>query len=111
MANLRKWLEEAAGPEEIQAVVIGNMGWPDYGDHALSPLAKDRTNWNRVLTWSEAAPILDYEFDDGHGAPECQAITAWTAFRVFFVVQYDGATALHSVPRNPIDHEPEMPGG
>lgn len=111
MANLKEWLLLAADGEEIQAVVIGNMGWPDYGDHALNAAARNRENWMRVLSWSEAAPMLDYEFDDGYGAPECQAITAWSKNKVFFVAQYDGSTSLHYVPRNPIDHEPVMPGG
>lgn len=55
--------------------------------------------------------MLDYAYDGSFGAPECDAIWAWTPTRVLFVSQYDGATRVESVPRNPQDGTPEMPGG
>lgn len=96
---------EAANGEPILAIVIGEFGW---GYRERVPL---QVSTNQVLTWEEAASSLDYKYDDGFGAPDCHAITAWTENTVIFVVQYDGSTCVQTIPRNPIDHKPEMPGG
>ena len=64
-----------------------------------------------VLTWAAAKCWLDYEFDPGYGAPECNSIYVWTNFNVYFIVQYDGSTSMHSIPRQPTNIIPEMPGG
>jgi hypothetical protein len=109
MANLSLWLLEAAAGEHIEAVVIGELGWGGFG-HEQVP-SYDQQPKNKVLTWAEALPWIDYEFDDGFGAPSCNAIHAWTANKVIFVSQYDGSTSVESVPRNPSDAKPEMPGG
>lgn len=109
MANLKEWLIEAANGEEIIAVVIGELGWGDYKKEKVPNY--DEQPKNKVLSWQEAIKWIDYEFYSGHGSPRCNAITAWTKNWVFFIVQYDGATSLCSVPRNPIDHVPDMPGG
>jgi hypothetical protein len=101
-------IEKAAG-EDIEAVVIGEMGWQNYGDderHAPGLARK-----GELLSWAEARGLLDYPYDTGYGAPDCQAITAWTATKVIWVTQYDGATFLRSAPRHPVPHLPEMPGG
>ena len=108
-ARLVDWIKEAGNGQDVEAVVIGEMGWGDYGsdripDYAACPKGK-------VMTWAEAAPFIGYEFDDGHGAPGCQAIYAWTKDRVIFISQYDGATSVEWVPRNPVDIMPSMPGG
>jgi hypothetical protein len=109
MANLRTWIEEAANGEPIEAVVIGEMGWGDYGSENVPGYESHPRN--KVLAWETAAPLLDYEFSDGYGAPGCEAITAWTKSRVIFVSEYDGSTCPCWVPRNPIDYKPDMPGG
>ena len=69
-------IEEAAEGEPIEAIVIGEMGWEGYGDddrHAPGLARK-----GEILRWAEARPLLDYEYDRGFGAPDCQAIRAWT---------------------------------
>jgi hypothetical protein len=108
MANFKQDILEIAGDEPIEAIVIGEMGWSNYNE-------KGKPNWKdikgKLLPWHDAIPYLDYEYDTGFGAPDCQAINAWTASKVIFVIQYDGATMIESVPRNPIPHIPEMPGG
>ena len=109
MANLAQWIEEAAGDEDIEAIVFGGMGWDDYRSVKI-PKYKECPK-NAVLTWAFGREFADYDFDAGYGAPGCQAITAWTKSKVIFVSQYDGATGIETVPRNPIDHEPTMPGG
>lgn len=107
--NLKRWIEEATDGEPIEAVVIGEMGWGDYASESVP-------NYNthirgKVLTWEQAAPMLDYDFDTGFGAPECEAIYAWTASRILLISQYDGATHPHVIPRHPVDCMPIMPGG
>lgn len=109
MANLKGWILKAANGEAVEGVVIGEMGWGSYGSDGVPNYAQQPRN--RVLTWQEALPWIDYEFEAGYGAPGCNAVYAWTASRVLFVSQYDGSTCINSVPRNPGDVPPVMPGG
>lgn len=107
--NLKRWLLELADGEPIEAVVIGRMGWGDYGSDSVPGYAEHRRNV--PLSWAEAAPQLDYDFDPGYGAPACEAVYAWTRTKVIAISQYDGATQPFAIPRNPTACEPEMPGG
>lgn len=109
MANLKDWILGEANGEKIEAVVIGEMGWGDYSKEEIQQY--DKQVRNKVLTWKKAAPMIDYEFDSGYGAPGCNAIVAWTKTKVISVSQYDGATGTFTIPRHPIDFVPEMPGG
>ena len=109
MSTLKEWIEKCADGEPVLGVVIGQMGWGDYGSEMV-PGYKEQPR-NRLLTWEAALPHLSYEFDNGYGAPGCNAIYAWTASRVIAISQYDGATAPFWIPRNPQDCVPEMPGG
>src|ERR1700720_5053480 len=109
MANLVQWIEEAAGDEPIEAVVIGEMGWGDYGSDDVPRYAEQPRG--KILTWPDAKPFLDYEFQEGFGAPGCNAICAWTASKVIGVAMYDGSTWPYSMPRDPVDHMPTMQGG
>ncbi len=109
MANLIKWILEEAKGERIIGVAIGEMGWGDYGSDAVPRYQVQKRGI--VLSWDEAKPLLDYEFDSGHGAPGCNAIYVWTETQILFISQYDGATNINSIPRNPMDVMPEMAGG
>jgi len=110
MPNLVNWIESLTGDEAIEAVVIGEMGWDgDYNSEKVPTY--DLQPKNVVLSWVEARPLLDYEFDADLGAPQCNAITAWTKSWVIAVAQYFGATSPFRVPRNPVPHKPSMPGG
>jgi hypothetical protein len=109
MANLKDWVLEMAESEEVEGVVIGEMGWGDY--HSERVLQYEQQPKNKLLTWTEAQPLIDYEFDSGFGAPGCNAIYAWTKSWIIAIAQYDGATFPFRIPRNPRDVKPEMPGG
>lgn len=109
MGNLKQWLLVEAGDEEIEAVVIGDMGWQDYLSEQVPNYAEQPKG--EVLTWGEAVKWIDYEFDGGYGAPECNAVWAWTKSWVIHIVQYDGATWPAAIPRHPIDIMPTMEGG
>ena len=102
MANLINWITEAAGGETVEAIVVGKKGWTNNDPVPI---------FGKVVSWEIAKPLLDYEFNDGYGSPQCHAITVWTETKVIFVDQYDGATNIRWIPRNPIDHDPIMPGG
>ena len=108
--NFKQDILDAAKGERIIGVVIGDMGWVGGYNKENVPLY-DVQPRGKVLSWEQAAPFLDYEYDTGFGAPECNAVYAWTISSVLFVVQYDGATSVQSVPRNPMEVTPEMPGG
>lgn len=106
MTNFKASLLDAAEGEPIEVLILGGGGWDDdkvegWGDYPQHVL----------LTWNEALPFIDREYDNGYGAPECPATYAWTPTRVLFVVQYDGSTCISSVPRDPIACKPDMPGG
>jgi len=117
VANLKEWITKATKGKEIVGVVIGRIGWADLSDcnekndygHKKIPnylLMPKR----RVLTWEEAQKWLDYKFDSGYGSQSCNTVYVWTEAKVFGISQYDGAVSMFSMPRNPIDCEPEMPG-
>lgn len=109
MENFKEDILEAAEGEKIIGVVIGTLGWGDYKSDAI-PQYQDQPR-NQLISWEKAAPLLDYAYDSGYGAPECNAVYVWTEASVIFVSQYDGSTCLHKIPRNPCDCKPEMPGG
>ena len=109
MANLVKWIEDEANGEEIEAVVIGDMGWGNYGKEKVPNY--DDIPKGKLLSWEDAKPLLDYEFNPGYGAPGCNAIWAWTETSVIAIGQYDGATWPYSLPRNPMNEMPGMEGG
>lgn len=54
-----------------------------------------------LMTWDEARPYLDYEYDNGYGGQDCHSVHIWTPARIIYVQEYDGATWLNSIPRNP----------
>lgn len=104
--NIKDWLlaaERACG-EVIESVVVGIHDNKKYDQP--SPL----TDENIVLSREEALAKLDLPFDAGFGGADCFPVYAWTKSRVFFIHEYDGATGLHWVPRNPISIAPDFSG-
>lgn len=45
--------------------------------------------------------LLDAEFDSGYGSAEGVPFLAWSANRIYFPVECDGAESVDSLPRNP----------
>ena len=96
--------------EKVEGICFGDWGWGGYSEPEPNPIPLEKRNC--VLTLKKAKPLMQsWEFGGGFGAPDCYATYIWTNKRVGYVVQYDGATALHWMPRNPVDCAPEMPGG
>jgi hypothetical protein len=96
------------GAEPVEGVVIGEMGWPGYGDNDEKVPAEKR---GVVLDATEASHLLAYPYGTGYGAPECHAVYVWTPTRVIYVTQYDGSTNVSWLPRNPTECQPDMAGG
>ena len=103
MATFAEEIEAEAGGPIVGVVVAMSRHFNPYEEGARDP--------QPVYSWQEVRPLLDYEYDHGFGGTDCHAITAWTADKVLFVVEYDGSTWVASVPRNPITHVPAMFGG
>ena len=107
MGNLKHWIETEAAGEPIEAVIIGAFGWSGYQE----PDELKAVPQGKLMTWTKAAPLLDYDFSSGYGAPRCHAIMVWSATKVITVGQYDGSTWPYSLPRYPTETVPEMHGG
>ncbi len=109
--NLVRWIIELSDGEPVEAVVIGEMGWGDYNAEDNPQWEAQQPHFGKVLSWSKAKPLLNYDFDSGYGSPRCNAIYAWTKSWVIAISQYDGSTSPFRIPRNPAEGLPEMPGG
>jgi len=58
-------------------------------------------SWENVVSCTLSDDGLDISFDNGYGIHEGKPFTLWTAERVYFPVEYDGAEWVASVSRNP----------
>jgi hypothetical protein len=85
--NLKQWILEIADGELIEGVITTNEQAP-----------------GKLLTWEEAAPLLDYDFDDDfEGYRHCDAVHAWTPTKVIATSVYDGGVGMFWLPRHPTD--------
>lgn len=99
-------IEAAANGEAIDAVVLsGSPRYEPYGP--IDARRKAPVKVGVRLSWQEARPMLDYEYNDDFGTQDCDSIYAWTASRVMYVQEYDGSTTVMWLPRNPVDVVPE----
>lgn len=87
---------EKAGHEPIEAISVSKRRgsyWRDEdSDHDLG---------QSPVSWEAAFPVLNYQYGKGYGSQDCHDFWAWTATRVLFVHEYDGATWIASAPRFP----------
>ena len=83
---------EIEGREASVAVEAVARGGGEYGD----PPAV-----GRILSFDEAKEFLSNKFNDGFGSIGCHYSVMWTAARVYYTHEYDGAVTIHSVPRHP----------
>src|SRR5690606_25316592 len=106
MANLREWLEQAETKygEHIESMVVGQHYRDRWGSGPALP------DENVLLDRDAGLAKVDQEYDNGYGGADCFPLYAWTASRVFFVTEYDGATGLSYIPRNPTACEPRFDG-
>lgn len=106
LANIKQWLQEELTNtgETLTAVVVGRH---DRLRFRKDPLLPDE---NVVLSPQAGLAKLDVEFDSGFGGADCFPMFAWTENRVYFIHEYDGATSLAWVPRNPCACVPDFSG-
>ena len=107
MGNIAAWLREyeTQHGEVIEAICIGQH---DDDRWSLDGEFNDRTGGriDRVRSRDEGLSILDVEYDSGFGGADCFPMYAWSASWVYFIDEYDGATGVNYIPRNPIDCAP-----
>lgn len=91
-----------AGQETIEAIVIHSEdGKIDNYFTGTSDRDIPGELCNISLTVEQALPLLNYTYDADYGLQDCHNVYVYTATRVIYVHEYDGATWLESVPRNP----------
>lgn len=105
MSNLREYLEECERfyGEKIEAMCVGQHYTTKYD-------SEPKADENMLLSRADGLKKIDEEYDSGYGGADCFPLYAWTATRVFFVHEYDGATGINYVPRNPIAIKPDFGG-
>ena len=65
-----------------------------------SPGWSEGSNLQGIAFISMDDPILDEEFDDGYGSPDCPRIIAFDLKYSYIVCQYDGSTWMQKFPLN-----------
>ena len=97
MTTLKQWIDEMLEKgEKVEAIIFGECY---YGADNIAPIDK-------VLTLKEAVEQMSVGFDSGYGSAGCPPMTVWTDKNIFIITEYDGATGLMSIPRNPTNYEP-----
>ena len=112
MSKLIDWINQLRDNEEIEAIQIGDFGWG--GGYKSTNELEDLTEKykGKIVTENEISFLLNREFDDWYGRPECNAILVYTKNWIISVSQYDGSTNPFAIPRNPKEgFIPYMPGG
>lgn len=102
MTNLKKSFEDAAAASGDK-LLVAVVGWHDDADERWGNYTKQFP----VEPWADASKKIDYEYDSGFGGADCHAVVAWGERYVYYVHEYDGATGIQKMPRNP---EPCAPG-
>ena len=111
MARITDWILDKCKESEIEAVVIGHFEGYEQDEWNPDPDAIPKEFKCVKLSWETAKRFLSYEFDDGFGGTKCHPVYVWTPTHILFISQYDGATSMCDIPRNPLDCTPYFPGG
>ena len=101
--SIKTWILEKAGGEPIEAIVLSTYDLGVWSDRKV--VGKEVAG--KVISWSEAEPILDRAHRAG-GKPD---FTAWTKSWVIVTGCFECDWWIVAIPRNPTDHEPEPIGG
>lgn len=91
MATIREWLENNGFDFETGTIVYQ----PTTGS---SPGCSYDEEIQQGVIVGKAHVILDREFNNGYGSPQCPRFFARDNDAVYFPVQYDGMTYCERVP-------------
>lgn len=107
MINLADRIESAlTNPPEY--AVIGEFGWGGYPEDDPNSKRVPEDQQGILLTWAQARPLLDYDYDSGYGSPECHAVYVWSRDQVAWLVDYDGSTSVRTAPTQPTSMMPHF---
>ena len=91
-------LKQLGRDEKVEYVkFIYYMGYYDENPYDV-PL-------ETLLTFEQAIPHLSKEWrfiKEEYGSPKTYYTYIWSNKYVYYTWEYDGQTALHSIPRNPV---------
>lgn len=94
--------------EVIQYCVIGSRG-RNYQEDALRD-AKIDLIVDEAISWGQARPLLNYEYERTSKARSCHAVYVWTQNYVVSISHYNQLTQFNFFPRRPVDCPPFVPG-
>jgi hypothetical protein len=106
MSNFLKDILDAVKIEEIEAIYLipykesWRFGKDDEEGKDSYGVPLDLTR--KSISFLEVMKYLNYEYYTGFGGQECHDFFIWTKNEVFTIHEYDGATSIMSIPRNPI---------
>lgn len=101
--NFALALEEAAAPETIEGIVVGETDNEEMSSRVPEGLR------GVLLTWDVARPMLDY-FSEEFGYHDYHAVFAWTPSHVLVVAVHGGFSWVEAVPRHPSPCNPWLIG-
>lgn len=105
--NFKQDILFATAGEQIETVIILDLLEPN---HFAYPEIYDRdprdtdtliASIKTPLTWEQAAPLLDYTYDDGFGSMDCHDVVIYTKDAIYYIHEYDGSTSIYNVLRDP----------
>lgn len=104
LKDIQETIRECCDSEPIESVVIATYGGY-YNDDGNKAIPKEFIG--KPVCFGDVREYFDYEYDDGFGGTECHAIYLYTQNFIVFVSEYDGATSVDCIPRNPIECTPK----
>jgi hypothetical protein len=114
MATLRAWLNEEGFDWKTGKIIAHTLKEGSYSPGWGDMEAAYFWDYSSNLPAMQMDALLDTEFDDGYGSPNCPRFIAEDATKLYFPWQYDGSTGLQSVVKDImhyISNATPYPGG
>jgi len=97
--------------EDIQAVMLIKPRY-EFFEYEMSEIEEvfPEEDFGKCHPWSYVRDAFDYTYDKGYGSRDCHDILVYTTYTIYYIHEYDGATSIRWMPRNPIyieNHEVE----
>lgn len=104
LKDIQRTIRQDCDCEPIESVVIADR-MDYYNDEDSRAVPKEFIG--KPFCFGDVRDYFDYEYDTGFGGADCNAIYLYTKSFIVFVSEYDGATSVSSIPRNPIECDPD----